>query len=236
MPNIKFTYLDKIIHEMNGQIHAISALSDIMLDDKIKLSESQNRENLEFINNAAAKLSKIASSLSSITALKSDKINIQPEEVDLIDLVKQETKWHQVRNKTNSDIKIDLTSKIPSCKAKVDGFWFKQMLANLIMNAINHCEKGLIEVHTNIIKKDGNDYFCLTVSDEGFGIPEDELETIFKPLERGSHSLEKNIPGSGIGLAIVKEVIEAHDGSILAKNGLKVGAVFEVLIPLNDLS
>jgi signal transduction histidine kinase len=232
MSNIKFTYLDKIIHEMNGQIHNIASLSDLMLDGKIQLRESQNKENLEYINNAAAKLGKIASSLPSITALKSDKINIQPQEVDLIDLVKQETKWHQVRNKRNDDIRIDLTSKILNCKAKVDGFWFKQILSNLIMNAINHCQKGLIEIHTDLIKKEDIDYFRLTVSDEGCGIPEGELKTIFKPLERGSHSLEKNIPGSGIGLAIVKEIVEAHGGSILARNGSKVGAVFELLIPL----
>jgi signal transduction histidine kinase len=232
MSNIKFTYLDKIIHEMNAQIHNIASLSDLMLDDKIRFDEIQTSLNLEYINNAAAKIGKIVSSLSSITALKSDKINIQPKEVDLIDLVKQETKWHHVRNKTNPDIKIDLTSKIPNFKAKVDGFWFKQMLSNLIMNAINHCEKGLIEVHTDIIKKDDIEYFRLAVSDEGCGIPEGELETIFKPLERGSHSLEKNIPGSGIGLAIVKEIVEAHGGNILARNGSKVGAVFEAFFPL----
>jgi two-component system sensor histidine kinase ResE len=217
---------------MNAQIHNISALSDIMLHSKIKLSETQNRENLEYINNAAAKLGKIVSSLSSITDLKSGKINIQLEEVDLIALVKQETKHHQIRNITNDNLKINLNNKISTCKTKVDGFWFKQMLANLIMNAVNHCEKGLIEIHTDIVKKGDIDYFHLTVSDEGCGIPENELETIFKPLERGSHSLEKNIPGSGIGLAIAKEVIEAHNGSILARNGSKVGAVFEMLIPL----
>jgi signal transduction histidine kinase len=232
MSNIKFTYLDKIIHEINAHIHNITALSDIMLNGKVKLSETQARENLEYINNAATKLGKIVSSLSSITDLKSGKINIQPEEVDLIALVKKETKHHQVRNSTNDNLKIGLNNKISSCLTIIDGFWFKQMLANLIMNAINHCEKGLIEIHTDLLKKDDIDYFHLTVSDEGCGIPENELETIFKPLERGSHSLEKNIPGSGIGLAIVKEVIEAHGGSILARNGSKAGAVFEVLIPL----
>jgi signal transduction histidine kinase len=234
MHNVKFTYLDKIIHEMNAHIHNISALSDIMLHSKIKLSETQERENLEYINNAAVKLGKIVSSLSSITDLKSGKLNMQLEELDLINLVKQETKHHQIRNSTNHNLKIDLNSKISSCLTIIDGFWFKQMLANLIMNAINHCEKGLIEIHTDIIKKDAVDYFHLAVSDEGCGIPENELETIFKPLERGSHSLEKNIPGSGIGLAIVKEVIEAHGGSILARNGSKAGAVFELLIPLKS--
>jgi signal transduction histidine kinase len=170
--------------------------------------------------------------LSTITGLKSDMINIQLKEVDLIELVKQEIKHHQVRNTTNDNLKINLNNKIQGCKAKVDEFWFKQMLANLIMNAVNHCEKGLIEIHTGTVKKDNINYFRLTVSDEGCGIPEDELKTIFKPLERGSHSLEKNIPGSGIGLAIVKEIIEAHGGSILARNGSKTGAVFELLIPL----
>jgi signal transduction histidine kinase len=232
MSNIKFTYLDKIIHEINAHIHNITALSDIMLNGKVKLSETQARENLEYINNAATKLGKIVSSLSSITDLKSGKLNMQLEELDLINLVKQETKHHQIRNSTNDNLKIGLNNKISSCLTIIDGFWFKQMLANLIMNAINHCEKGLIEIHTDLLKKDDIDYFHLTVSDEGCGIPENELETIFKPLERGSHSLEKNIPGSGIGLAIVKEVIEAHGGSILARNGSKAGAVFEVLIPL----
>ena len=82
MSNIKFTYLDKIIHEMNAQIHNIASLSDLMLDDKIKFDEIQTRLNLEYINNAAAKLGKIVSSLSSISELKSDKIDVQPEEVD----------------------------------------------------------------------------------------------------------------------------------------------------------
>lgn len=196
--------------------------------------EAQNRETLEYINSAATKLGKIVSSLSSITNLKSDNIKIYPEEVDLIDLVKQETKEHQIRNRTNDDIKIDWHSKIPSCKAKVDGFWFRQLLANLIMNAINHSEKGVIEIHTDIVKKDEVEHFRLTVSDEGCGIPEDELETIFKPLERGSHSLQKNIHGSGVGLAIAREVVEAHGGSILARNNEKGGATFEVMIPLQS--
>jgi signal transduction histidine kinase len=161
MHNIKFTYLDKIIHEMNAQIHNISALSDIMVHSKIKLSETQARENLEYINNAATKLGKIVSSLSSITDLKSGKINIQQEEIDLIELVKQETKHHQIRNTTNHNLKINLNSKISSCLTIIDSFWFKQMLANLIMNAVNHCEKGLIEIHTDIVKKDDIDYFYL---------------------------------------------------------------------------
>jgi len=234
MSNIKFTYLDKIIHEMNSPIQAIALLSEVMLLGKHCQTNEDYVKNVECINDSVEKLKRIMNLLSTITNLKSDKINIQLEEVDLIALVKQEIKYHQVRNTPNHNLKIDWNNKILSCKAIVDEFWFKQLLANLIMNAINHCGSGLIEIHTKTVKKDGIDHFCLTVSDEGCGIPENELETIFRPLERGSHSIEKMIPGSGIGLAIAKEIVEAHGGGILAKNNSKVGAVFEVLIPLKS--
>ncbi len=65
----------------------------------------------------------------------------------------------------------------------------------------------------------------LRVSDEGTGIPKDELESIFLPLQRGSHSIEK-FPGSGIGLTIAKEVVKAHGGNIIAPNNTKAGAIF----------
>jgi len=188
--------------------------------------------NLECIHDSAEKLVRIVNLLSTITNLKSDKVHIQPHELDLIELVKQETKEYQVRNKTNFNIRIVLNNKIANCTARVDGFWFKQLLSNLIMNAVNHCEKGLIEVRTDKVKKGEINYFCLSVSDEGCGIPEKELETIFKPMKRGSHSLKNNIPGSGIGLAIAHEIIEAHGGSIRALNNPKGGATFDVLIPL----
>lgn len=231
MSDVKFTYLDKLIHEMNNPIHTICLLSEIMLQAK---DEKVDVKSLEYINAASNKLAQIVNLLSSITNLKSDKIKIQLEELDLIDLVKQEIKQQQLRNKRNHNLKIDWNSKILNCKAKVDGFWFKQLLTNLILNAVNHSEKGIIEISTDILKKGDINYFFLNVSDEGCGIPENELETIFNPLERGSHSLEQNIPGSGIGLAIAKEIAQAHGGSILARNGSKSGAVFEVTIPLKS--
>lgn len=234
MSNIKFTYLDKIIHEMNSPLHAIYLLSEVMLIDKNVFKEIEYKENLELIHTSAEKLKKLVDLLSSITNLKSDKINIRPEPFDLITLIKQEIKYHQMRSTAGRDLKIELENKILSCKTKVDGLWFKQLLANLIMNAINHSEKGIIKITADIVKKDEVDYFRLNVSDEGCGIPEDELKVIFNPLKRGSHSVEKMIPGSGIGLAIAKEIVKAHGGSIMARNGSKVGAVFEVLIPLRD--
>lgn len=198
MSNLKLTYLDKLIHN-------IYLLNEIMLQHKGKLSKIDNKENLEHISSSVQKLIKIVNLLSSITNLKVNEIDLQLEELDLIDLVGQEIKYYQKLYTTNHNLKIELNSKASNRKAKIDKFWFKQLLANLITNAINHCEKGLIKVYTDIITKNEIDYFCFIVSDEGCGIAENELETIFRPLERGTHSTGK-ISGSGIGSQLLKKL------------------------------
>ena len=234
MNKLNITYFEKIIHDMNAQVHNICLFSELLLQGTDKSSTKNNKEISQYLNDSGIKLSKIVGLLSSITNIKSDKINIKKEESDLIELLNKEIKYHKTQNKINLDLKINFNSKIPSCLAEVDQFWFSQLVANVINNAINHCNQGLIEVSADIFSKNSIDYFRLNVIDEGCGIPEDELETIFLPLTRGSRSILRNINGAGIGLAIAREVAKAHNGSIYAKNNPKVGANFEVLIPLKS--
>lgn len=228
MNDFKLTYLDKVIHELNNSINAIYLLSDVMLN-KANLSED-NKENLSHIYYSCQKLIEIVRLLGTITNLKSDKINILMDRSDLIDLVKQEVKYYQIQTK-NHALKLEFKNKISSCNSVVDNFWLRQLLGILITNAINHTENGSIEICVDIVKKDNTECFNLIVKDEGCGIPQDELESIFLPLKRGSHSVNR-IPGSGIGLAIAKEVANAHGGDIVARNNTRAGAIFEVMIPI----
>lgn len=231
MNSLKITYLDKILHEMNGSINNIYLLSDFMLS-KAKLDKGDDKEGLRNIYEATKKLIKMVSLLSTIANLKSDTINIQLNKCDLIELVKQEVKYHEIRTK-NSSLKLKFQNRISSYYSIVDNFWLKQLLEILITNAINHTEKGVIKIRVGIIKEGGTECFSLRVSDEGCGIPQNELESIFLPLQRGSHSVEK-ITGSGIGLAIAKEVVKAHGGNIVARNNTKAGAVFIIKILLKE--
>ena len=226
MNRLAVTYFEKMLHEMNGPITTIYLLSDLMLSNSnVKLDKINNRENLRNIYAAAKKLNKMVNLLSTITNLQSDTINIQLNKCDLIELVKEEVKYHQVRNK-NSSLILKFQNRTSSYYSIVDNFWFKQVLGILITNAMNHTEKGVIKIRVGITKEESTESFCLrVVSDEGTGIPKDELESIFLPLQRGSHSIEK-FPGSGIGLTIAKEVVKAHGGNIIAQNNTKAGAIF----------
>lgn len=233
MNNSNITYLEKLIHEMSSPIQNLSLIPDLMLDKNIRMSKVDRRENLQYIQSSAIKLVQIVRMISAITNLKSEKITLDFVETNLIDLINKEISYHTLRLKQdkNKQLEISFNIKVENCKAKVYSFWYGQLLANLIINAINHTEKGTIEVILDTFGKDNTDFIRLTVIDSGCGIPENELEEIFQPLKRGSHSIGR-LKGSGIGLAVTKEIAEAHGGSIEATNNENGGAIFEVVIPV----
>lgn len=100
-------------------------------------------------------------------------------------------------------------------------------MANLITNAVKHTTQGTIQVTLMVIEQDQIPYLRLIVSDEGEGIPTSELESIFQPLRTRA---DKTV--GGVGLAVVREVIEAHGGNVIAYNNPTKGASFQVLLPL----
>ena len=174
MSNLKFTYLDKILHDINGPLHNISLLSELLSRDNTNMSKTDMIEYIKDIHESAGKLVRTINMLSSVTNLKTGKVNVQLAESDLISLVKKEISYHQRSKQQDQHIEIKLNSTIDSCKTLIDEYWFRQLLANLIMNAVNHSEKGMIEITTDITEKDGILHFSLSVKDEGCGIPEDE--------------------------------------------------------------
>ena len=233
MNNINITYLEKIIHEMNTPLQNLGLIPDLMLDTNINMSEADKRENLQYIRSSAEKLIQLVAMISAITNLKSENIKLSLIENDLVNLINKEIKYHALRLKQDKSKQLEIifNKKVENCQTRVDSFWFGQLLANLIINAINHTETGIIEIMLDTFNEGDAEFIRLKVIDDGCGIPEDELEDIFQPLKRGSHSVGK-LKGSGIGLAVAKEVAEEHGGSIKAANNENGGAAFEVVMPV----
>lgn len=237
MKSINITYLEKIVHEMNTPLHSLGMLPDIMLDENIQMTEAEQRECLGYIKTSAERLTQLAKMLSSITNVGSEKIKLKLVETNLIELINKEIKYHQAHLKRDDTKKIEValnnTIGTDTYIAKLDSFWFRQLLSNLIINAINHMTEGVIEIKLRQIKNENSvDSLQIEVIDEGCGIATNELKEIFKPLKRGSHSVDK-IAGSGIGLAVAKEVTEALGGNISADSDGTKGAKFTIILPFS---
>ncbi len=104
-----------------------------------------------------------------------------------------------------------------------------QAIENLISNALKYTPSG---GHVEVTLTVENDYALVRVADTGYGIPEDKLEAIFEPFVRIKTPPTRNIPGTGLGLNLVKQFIESHNGHIEVQSTLGKGSTFTIYLPL----
>ena len=121
-------------------------------------------------------------------------------------------------------------SDIPSLTINVDRYKLSLAIKNLIDNSIKYGgDKRLIELSV----KQENNNLCVQVEDFGEGIDKGKIQKITKPLYRGRLAKEKNKGGFGLGLAITKKIVEAHNGKLIIKSEIKKGTKFIVSLPIN---
>ena len=134
----------------------------------------------------------------------------------------------------NSNINIELECSMDQFFANVDEFWYRQLLTNLISNSINYSDNdsSTITIKLALEQADKCNKCIVSVKDQGIGIPESELKTIFEPFTRGSKKNNYS-KGTGLGLTICKEIVETHGGTILALNNSDVGTTIKFDIPAN---
>lgn len=128
----------------------------------------------------------------------------------------------------NSSLRLKLENEIPDVLIKADAFRLEQVIANLLQNSEKY-SSGTGEIVINTVLED--DYLLFSVSDNGKGIPPEELPFIFDRHFRGSGLKQSNIGGSGLGLSICKYIIEKHGGIIFAESTPDKGSVFRFTIP-----
>jgi signal transduction histidine kinase len=122
---------------------------------------------------------------------------------------------------------IHLQNNLPNLTVEMDEKILRQILINLITNAIKYSSKDSIINLEFIVDQE---YATFIVSDQGIGIPEEDLGKLFSAFYRG-----KNVgilPGTGLGLSIVKNCVDIHNGSISVESQLNVGTKFTVVLPI----
>jgi two-component system sensor histidine kinase ResE len=127
---------------------------------------------------------------------------------------------------------LQLTLNLDHTLPEIQGVFtqLSQVVTNLVANAINYTKKGTIAVHT-AYDADKNEV-CLKVKDTGFGIFPEDLPYLFDRFYRGQKSVEAEIPGTGLGLGIAKEIVELHNGTIEVESEVDVGSTFWVRLPV----
>jgi signal transduction histidine kinase len=220
----KSEFVSIVSHEFRTPLTGIQGFSEIMRDEDLTLEEM--REYAGDINKDAQRLNRMINEMLDLDRMESGRMTIHPERMDLNAVVDEVV--DRVRpNAPTHTLTLDLQTDMPPIHADRDRL--TQVASNLLNNAVKYSPTGgRITVSTRV---DGGEV-RLDVRDEGLGIPPDALETIFERYSRVDSQATKDIQGTGLGLPIVRQIVQLHGGKVWAESELGRGSVFHVVIPL----
>jgi signal transduction histidine kinase len=218
-----------VSHELRTPLTAILGYLDLALDDQELTPETRRR--LEASERGAERLlSLVADILNTAAASRSGAVpTIDPVSVDLSTVVRVAVEEALPRAQERR-MTID-TSAVEPAEAWADAHRIRQVLDNLIGNAIKYADEGgLIEVGCT---RDGQQSW-IVVRDDGPGIPAEEQPRLFDPYFRSDTVRQTAIHGNGLGLAITRDIVHAHGGEITVRSTLGEGAAFLVRLPATN--
>lgn len=134
------------------------------------------------------------------------------------------------------DIRLGFSSSVESRIMGMDDEKFERVLLNLLSNAIKFTSAGsAVYVRVSLKRHQKRLMACIEVEDEGIGIPEDKFDLIFERFGQIDSSLTRNVEGSGLGLTLARQIVEALGGEIFVKSKLGEGSIFTVLLPAHKV-
>jgi heavy metal sensor kinase len=220
--------VDDASHELR------TPLAILQTEIELALRGERTNDELEGALRSAAeetdRLSRLAEDLLVLARSNRGLLTVAPEPTDMQALVAAVVSERKALA-TGAGPRIDIAAVEPSI-ANIDPVWIRQVLRNLLDNAVRHTpELGSVEVR---VVRDGEGVI-VSVLDDGPGFAPDALERVFEPFARADPARTRRSGGAGLGLSIVQAVVVAHGGSVSARNRDVGGAAVEVRLPSSNL-
>ncbi len=226
----KTDFLTNMSHEIRTPMNAILGFAEILQD---KIHDEKNKQYLASISSSGKSLLALINSILDLSKIEADKLELE-ETATNAHLVFNEMKqiFHQELAKKDLDFKIEIESGFPRVLI-VDEYRLKQILFNLIGNAVKFSDSGIIKLSAKAEHPGGAlnfIRFIFSVEDTGLGIPEEQRESIFKAFEQIPGQSQAKYGGTGLGLTITKRLAELMNGKILLSSEEGKGSVFTVVL------
>ena len=222
---LRSAILDSVTHEFRTPLTSIKA-SITSLMSNTGLSADDRRELMTVINEESDRLNRLVGEAAEVAQLESHEFHLDLQDCRLNDLVqaalegvKQVMGRHPVDTRVPKDITV-----------RLDADRIKEVLVQLLENAAKYSPpESPIRITAELQPGGGN--LELTVADQGVGIDDMEQALIFDKFYRGKNQRYR-VQGTGMGLAIVKAIVEAHGGKISVTSQLGAGSVFHIILPM----
>lgn len=218
-------FIADVTHELKTPLSAILGSVELVLRDSRMMSEDERTEFISIIHLEAQRMNHLVEDLLELTRIGAKVIPMKPLLMPLHPLVED------VRQLLQHDLErkqLIFHNDVPSSfKCWIDKERFKQVLINLVSNAIRYTPQGTITLRARIQE----DEAVIELEDTGIGISSDDQNKIFQRFYRVDKARSRDNGGSGIGLAVTKAIVEGHGGTIRVQSTLQQGTTFVIRLP-----
>jgi signal transduction histidine kinase/DNA-binding response OmpR family regulator len=252
--NAKSAFLASMSHELRTPLNAIIGFSELLRDGFLGELTNEQKEPVNDIYNSGKHLLTLINDILDLSKVEAGKVELVLEDTDLpillsdaLSIVKERAMKHSIT--LNSEIRKEIG------KVKIDSVRVKQIVYNLLSNAVKFTpDKGKVTLLADIVSvfevlknKDKcgftdnldnisrySKYIMIGVKDTGIGLPVDKMDRLFKSFEQLHNTNLNKTEGTGLGLSLVKKLVELHNGTVIAESkvfGANKGSTFTVFIP-----
>lgn len=224
----KSSFLANMSHEIRTPINAILGMNEMILREEKDPAIRGYAGNIQASGNS---LLSIVSDVLDISKIESGKLEIIPVDYEVNSLISDCCNMAAGRAKAKElELLVECADNVPM-KLCGDETHIRQIIMNLLTNAVKYTEKGTVKLIVSGRFTDGGFVLKVDVSDTGIGIAEENLPQLFTQFQRFDLQRNRNIKGTGLGLSIVKRLCDLMSGTITARSVLGSGSTFTVELP-----
>ncbi|MET7641921.1 ATP-binding protein [Streptomyces sp. NPDC005438] len=216
-----------VAHELRSPLASVKGFTATLLSKWHRFDDEQKRMMLETVNADANRVTRLIAELLDISRIDTGRLELRRQRVDLATIVRRQVQAQIAAGQDESRFVVRVEDGLPEQWGDPDKL--DQVLANLLENAVRH-GAGTVTIEvapTHLPQRDGERGTAVTVSDEGPGIPPESTSRVFARFWRGDPR-----GGTGLGLYIVKGIVEAHGGVITVDRADRGGAAFRFMVPV----
>jgi signal transduction histidine kinase len=224
----KDDFIGTVSHELRTPLTSMSGYVELLLEEDADPLTGQQRDFLATVQRGSLRLERLINDLLLMAQVHAGRLDIQKNSTDLVEIVRQTVESAQAHAGRKA-LQLSLTAPSDPIFIEGDDVRLSQALDNVISNAIKFTpENGRVDVM--LTQRDGR--VSVTVADTGMGMTAGDIDRLFERFFRADSARAKGIQGTGLGMSIVKAIVEAHDGTITVTSQPNVGTSFGISLPL----
>ena len=228
LSQMKADFVSNVSHELRTPLASIRVFGEFLRLGRVREAE-KIREYGEYIETESRRLTQLINNILDFSKIESGHKTYQFEEADVAEVIRETLRAFEVRlSQSGFNIIFDAPAQ-PLPQIVIDPDAIAQAFTNLLDNAVKYSGSS-IEIAVRLGERDG--YVTISVTDHGIGIAREERDKIFEKFYRVSKGLVHDVKGSGLGLSIVKHVVEAHKGKMSVEGKQGQGSTFTIYLPV----